>query len=153
MDTPDNSTMLIAAADALAAGRAIVGHLGSPLLAPLRQTCDVDLDDLARILDGPAALDASTREDASLLLAALEEEAAAGTVFTTEWMPKSCCGDDVTEWEPWRRSVRSAEAEQLLVVSRDLRRLIDCSNRVDALIAAAGALELALRNIGGRSRR
>lgn len=153
MNTPDNSTILTAAADALAAGRAIVGHLGSPLLAPLRQACDVDLDDLARVLDGPAALDASTREDASLLLAAVEEEVAAGTVLTTEWMPKSCCGDDVTEWEPWRRSVRSAEAERLLAVARDLRRLIDCSNRVGELVAAASALDRALRNNGGRGTR
>lgn len=145
--------MLTAAADALSAGRAIVGHLRSPLLAPLRQTCDVDLDDLARILDGPAALDESTRDDASLLLAAVEEEIASGTVFTTEWMPKSCCGDDVTEWEPWRRSVRSAEADRLLAVARDLRRLIDCSNRVGELVAASRALDRALRDNGGRGAR
>lgn len=145
MNTPEDSTMLNAAADALAAGRAIVGHLGSSLLEPIRQPCGIDFEDLARTLDGPAALDASIREDVGALLSAVEDAIAAGTVLTTEWMPKSCCGDDVTEWEPWRRSVLSPEAERLLVVARDLRRFTECSIRVGELIAAAAAINLAIR--------
>lgn len=148
MNTQEDSIILTAAADALAAGRAIVGHLGSSLLNPIGHAAGIDLEDLARRLDGPAALDESTREDVRVLYSAVEEEVAAGTVFRTEWMPKSCCGDDVTEWEPWTRPVRSPDADRLLVVARDLRRFAECSIRVAELIAAANALDRVLRRKG-----
>lgn len=140
MDNRDEPVTLAAAADALAAARAVIGHLGS--VGFQADTPSIDLDDLIENLAGPAALDASTRDHVAAGLAHVEERISAGTEYRTEWMPKACCGDDVTEWEPWARTVRSPEAIRLLGIAEDLRHFSSCGDRVRDLVAAERAVEV-----------
>jgi hypothetical protein len=59
-----------------------------------------------------------------------------------EWMPKSVCGDDVTEWEPWSRPERAPEAEALLPVGEDLLRFLARRADVADLVSAEAALRV-----------
>jgi hypothetical protein len=78
--------------------------------------------------------------DVAALLARCDALVEAGTEIRTEWMPKSVCGDDVTEWEPWSRPERTPDAEALLPVAEDLRRFLARRAHVADLVSAEAAL-------------
>lgn len=98
---PDQTGALVAAAEALRAGRAAARRLVSPACDPLRQEAFPDLHALARRLSDSGALSDAVVRDVAALLAGCDALIGHGTTERTEWMPKAVCGDDVTEWEPW----------------------------------------------------
>ncbi len=55
-------------------------------------------------------------------------------------MPKSVCGDDVIEWEPWSRPERTPVAEALFPVAEHLRRFLVRRVHVADLVSAEAAL-------------
>jgi hypothetical protein len=137
--THDLSTVQLAAAEALGAGRAAARLLRSPACDPIRQEVDPD-PGLARRLSGNEALAQDVTRDVEALLARCDTLIAEGTETRTDWMPKSVCGDDVMEWEPWTRPERTPEAEGLLPVADALRRFLDRRNHLADLLSAEAAL-------------
>jgi hypothetical protein len=139
--TEDLSALQLAAAEALAAGRAAARLLRSPASDPKRQAADPDpgLADLARRLSGNGALAEEVTREVEALLARCVALIAVGTETRTDWMPKSVCGDDVTEWEPWTSTERTPEAEGLVVVADALRRFLARRDHVADLVRADAA--------------
>ena len=117
----DRTGALVAAAEALRAGRAAARRLVSPACDPLRREDFPDPDSLARRLSEGGTLSDAVARDVAALLARCDALIGQGTTERTEWMPKAVCGDDVTEWEPWTRPEYTPEAEALLPVAEDLR--------------------------------
>ena len=137
---PDRTAALAAAAEALRAGRAAARALVSSASEPLWRNDGTDPDGLVRRLSGSAALAEDVASDVVALLARCDALIEAGTGTRVEWMPKSVCGDDVTEWEPWSRPERTPEAEALLPVGEDLRRFLARRADVADLVSAEAAL-------------
>ena len=136
MISREETSTLLAAAEALSAGRVVVRHLASSLLdAPC-----VDPDDLARKLVGPAALGASACDEVAALLAYCEYLIDAGTEFKAEWIPMACEDGDAIEWIPSTTPVRSPKATLLLGVADDLRRFVMFSVRARDLVMAEAAI-------------
>ncbi len=117
----DRTGALVAAAEALRAGRVAARALVSADCDPLRREDFPDPDALARRLSESAALSDAVARDVAALLSRCDALIVQGTTERTEWMPKAVCGDDVTEWEPWTRPERTPEAEALLLVAEDPR--------------------------------
>ncbi len=138
--TRDLSSMRTAAADALGAGRAAARLLRSPASDPIRRAADPDLDVLAGRLSQSVALSEAVAADVRGLLARCDALIERGTTQRTDWMPKSVCGDDVTEWEPWTRRERTPEAEGLHAVARALRRFLARRDHATDLVGAEAAL-------------
>ena len=145
---PHDSGTLQATAAALDAARIAAGRLSDAALDQVADQGAADIDDLVRRLTGTEALRDQVRADVLALLATCEGIIAAGTITRTEWMPKACCGEDVTEWETWSWPDWTPEAERLLVVVRDLRRFTEARDHVQNLAEARAALD-ALRGRPG----
>ena len=137
---PDQTGALVAAAEALRAGRDAARALVSPDCDLLRREGGTDpgLAELARRLSENGALADEIAIAVSALLSRCDALIGQGTTERTEWMPKAVCGDDVTEWEPWIRPERTPEAEALLPVAADLRHfLARCAHIADLVFAEA----------------
>lgn len=136
MNSREEPSSLLAAAEALSAGRVVVRHLATSLLdAP-----GVDLEDLARKLEGPAALGAFACDEVAALLAYCEYLIDAGTEFKAEWIPMVWEDGDAVEWMPSTTPVRSPKATLLLGVADDLRRFVVFSERARDLVMAEAAI-------------
>ncbi len=138
--TQDIPAPQLAAAEALGAARAAARLLRSPASDPIRQVTDADLDVLAGRLSRSVALTEVVAADVAGLLARCDALIERGTTERTEWMPKSACGDDVTEWEPWTRSDRTPEAQGLHAVACALRLFLARRDHVADLVSAEAAL-------------
>ena len=138
----DRTGALVAAAEALRAGRAAARRLASPACDVLRREELPDPDALARRLSEGGALSDAVARDVAALLSRCDALIEAGTDMRTEWMPKAVCGDEVTEWEPWIRPERTPEAEALLPVAENLRRFLARRAHVADLVSAEAALSV-----------
>ena len=114
--------------------------LRSPASDPICPAAAPDLDVLAGALSRSVALSEVVAADVTELLAVCDVLVAEGTEIRTEWMPKSVCGDDVTEWEPWTRPERTPEAEGVVVVADALRLFLARRDHVADLVSAEAAL-------------
>ena len=147
--TKDLSALQLAAAEALGAGRAAAGCSGLPPRTRSAAAADPGLDVLAGRSREASPCRRSSPPTSRRLLAVCDVLVAEGTEMRTEWMPKSVCGDDVTEWEPWTRRERTPEAEGLVVVAEALRRFLARRDHVADLVSAEAALAV-LRERPGR---
>lgn len=138
---------LATAAEAMSAGRAAARRIASNVCDPARTWSGPDLKDLARQLSSRSALSGPVCENVRIALAHCEDRIAAGTRMRTEWMPKACMGDEVTEWEAWTRPEHSPDAERLFPLAADLRLFLHLRYRLGDLLAAEAALE-AIRREG-----
>ena len=139
---PDQTGALVAAAEALRAGRAAARRLASPACDPLRREDFPDLNSLARRLSENGALSDAVAGDVAALLSRCDALIGQGTTERTKWMPKAVCGEDVTEWEPRTRPERTSEAEAPLPVAEDLRRFLARRAHVADLVSAEAALSV-----------
>ncbi len=138
--TQDLSALQLAAAEALGAGRAAAKLLRSLASDPIRPPAAPDLDILTGALSRSVALTEIVAADVTELLAVCDVLVAEGTEMRTEWMPKSVCGDDVAEWEPWTRAERTPEAEGLVFVADALRLFLARRDHVADLVSAEAAV-------------
>lgn len=144
MHSQDLSPSQLAAAEALQAGRIAARLLLSSACDPLRpgDASGPDPERLGERLTGSGALTEAVADEVVALLARCEALISEGTETRTEWMPKSVCGDDVLEWEPWTRLDRTPAAEALIPVAAALRRFLARRDRVADLVFAEAALAL-----------
>ena len=149
MDLEHRQTFLMAAAETLRAARAVAGHLEHPARGLTPQGGGPDVPDLRETLRGPGALGEATMASLEALLARCETAIAEGTTHRTEWMPKACIGDDVTEWEEWTRPVASAAVAEFRPFVADLREFLEARVKLGDLVNASAAIE-ALRGGCGR---
>ena len=133
---PDQTGALVAAAEALRAGRAAARRLASPACDPLRREDFPDPNSLARRLSENGALSDAVARDVAALLSRCDALIGQGTTERTKWMPKAVCGEDVTEWEPRTRLERTSEAEA------PLRRFLARRAHVADLVSAEAALSV-----------
>jgi hypothetical protein len=131
----------------MSAGRAAARRIASTVCDSARTWSGPDPEDLVRQLSGRSALSSLVCENVRIALAHCEDRIAAGTRMRTEWMPKACIGNDVTEWEAWTRPEHSPDAERLFLLAADLQLFLRLRDRLGDLLAAEAALE-AIRREG-----